>query len=155
MIARVIEETPLIQRVRAILLTEDNKLLFIKRIKPNSTAPYWVAPGGGVEREDVNLLDALSRELYEELGASYEVLRYAFMLEHIKAEKNLEEHFYICRLHGYDLSLRNGPEFDDPSRGQYIPDKIALTAEAISAINIKTVELQDWLLDNLDLLPQL
>lgn len=141
-----------IQRVRAILVTKQHRVLFIKRIKPNNAIPYWVAPGGGVEDHDRNLLAALQRELYEELGATYAVLRHAFTLEHHKANKNLEEHFYLCRLHQIDLSLRHGPEFSDPARGLYIPDEIALTAAAINAINIKTDELRLWLLANLDML---
>lgn len=147
-----IEEVPRIQRVRAILLTQQNDLLFIKRIKPNKSAPYWVAPGGGVETHDPSLLAALHRELYEELGATCKVLRWGFMLKHEKAGKLLEEHFYICRLVHYDLRLRHGPEFEDPARGQYIPDVIALETQALSRLNIKTPELTDWLLKHLELL---
>lgn len=147
--------SPLIQRVRAILLTEKNEVLFIKRVKPDKPTPYWVAPGGGVENEDADLLDALHRELDEELGAKAEVIKHGFVLRHNIAEKNLEEHFFVCRLLDYDLSLRNGPEFADPKRGDYIPDAIALNSEAISALNLKTTELREWLLDNLDSLRQL
>ncbi|MDQ7037562.1 MAG: NUDIX hydrolase [Anaerolineae bacterium] len=140
------------QRVRAILLTEQKQVLFIKRIKPHNPSPYWVAPGGGVEDDDESLLDALQRELCEELGATYEVIEVGFVLKHCKANKQLEEHFYICRLRDYDISRRNGPEFDDPTRGQYIPDAIELTAEAIQSIKIQTEELRQWLLGNLDYL---
>lgn len=143
------------QRVRAILLTEEKQVLFIKRIKPHKPTPYWVAPGGGVEDDDSSLLDALHRELDEELGATYEVLEEGFILKHHKANKQLEEHFYICRLLDYDISRRSGPEFDDPKRGQYIPDAIELTPEAIKSIKIKTKELRQWLLDNLDYLRSL
>lgn len=146
------EELPLNKRVRAILLTDENEVMFIKRIKPNNDAPYWVAPGGGVEEDDSNLLDALHRELEEELGATVDVIKHGFMLRHQKANKNLEEHFFICRLVNYDLSQRNGPEFDDPARGEYIPHAVALTTDAIDNINIKTTQLRDWLIDNL---PQL
>ena len=151
----IIEEIPINQRVRAILLTDDNQLLFIKRLKPNNRKPYWVAPGGGVETEDNNILDALHRELDEELGATIDVIQKGFVLRHYKGEKNLEEHFYICRLLDYDLSQRNGPEFDDPKRGQYIPDVVALTEKAINSLNIKTTELRDWLLENLHILRKL
>lgn len=150
-----IEETPLNQRVRAILLTDDNRLVFIKRVKPHKPTPYWVAPGGGVENEDDSILDALYRELSEELGATIEVIRRGFVLRHQKGDKNLEEHFYICRLIDYDLSQRNGPEFDDPTRGQYVPDVVELSEKAINALNIKTVELRYWLLDNLNKLRSL
>lgn len=149
------KEAPLVQRVRAILLTEEKRLLFIKRVKPNNTPPYWVAPGGGVEAYDNSLYDALARELSEELGAEAAVLEHGFVLHHEKAEKNLEEHFFVCRLLNYDLSQRYGPEFDDPSRGEYIPDEIDLNTQSIESINIKTGQLRDWLLDNLDMLREL
>ena len=31
--------------------------------------PYWLTPGGGVEPEDATVVDALHREVDEELGA--------------------------------------------------------------------------------------
>ncbi|MGJ3238697.1 MAG: NUDIX domain-containing protein [Anaerolineae bacterium] len=143
------------QRVRAIVITDDQRVLFIKRIKPNKTQPYWVAPGGGVEEDDTDILQALHRELYEELGAEVEVIQHGFVLRHEKANKHLEEHFYVCRLVRYDLSQRHGPEFDDPTRGEYIPHAIELTEDAITSINIKTTELQDWLINNLPTLKAL
>lgn len=137
------------RRVRAILLTPNKTLLFIKRVKPHKPQPYWVAPGGGVEAQDENLQEALKRELGEELGATIQVVRRGFVIFHTKAGKDLEEHFYICRLLNYDLSQRNGPEFDDPERGEYIPDEIELTPEAVNSIFIKTPQLRDWLLRHL------
>jgi len=142
-------EVNIIQRVRAILLSDNETLMFIKRVKPDpQIAPYWVAPGGGVEPFDDGLLGTLKRELMEELGARIDVLSHAFVLEHEKAGKALEEHFYVCRLIDYDLRLRHGPEFADPTRGLYLPDEVLLSFEALSAINIKTPELRDWLLCN-------
>ena len=140
------------QRVRAILLTGDDSVLLIKRMKPNRSASYWVAPGGGVEHGDADLIATLERELVEELGAVATVISTAFVLEHCKAGKQLEEHFFICRLHAYDLSKRYGPEFGDPSNGEYIPDEVPLNCAELSRINIKTPELRDWMIHNLDLL---
>lgn len=145
----------IVQRVRAIILTDANELLFIKRVKPGDRAPYWVAPGGGVELYDPDLQAALERELCEELGATVEILGEGFVLEHRAGGKNLREHFFICRLLSYDLSLRHGPEFDDPSRGEYIPDTVPLEPEIIHSLNIKTIEFQDWLIANADWLREL
>lgn len=141
------------QRVRAILLTGNNTILFIKRLKPHHSAePYWVAPGGGVERYDQSLMDTLERELCEELGATATVVDTAFILEHEKAGKQLEEHFFVCKLEHYDLALRHGPEFDDPDRGQYLPEEILLDETELQNINIKTPEMREWIIDNLDFL---
>lgn len=142
-------EQNLIQRVRAIILTENNSVILIKRIKPNDTPPYWVAPGGGVE-EDESLHEALHRELYEELGAKVDILDEAFVLRHHKAGKELEEHFFLCHLADFDLSHRHGPEFDDPARGEYIIEEIPLTESGLTSIHIKTDELRGWLLDQLE-----
>jgi 8-oxo-dGTP pyrophosphatase MutT (NUDIX family) len=148
-------EPSLSRRVRAIVLVPQGGILFIKRVKPNNSLAYWVAPGGGMETEDANIYAALRRELLEELGAKVDILGDAFVLRHHLGGKNLEEYFVICRLQGYDLSLRHGPEFDDPTRGEYIPDEIPLTAEALSAIYIKTPELLTWLIENLTTLQSL
>lgn len=144
------QESPLDRRVRAILLTEDRHILFIKRIKPHKPQPYWVAPGGGVEDFDLNLESALTRELNEELGAIVDILRTGFILRHSKAGKNLEEHFFLCRLHQINLHERSGPEFADPSRGSYLPDYVPLERNAIQQLNIRTIELKTWLLEHLE-----
>jgi len=139
---------PINQRVRAIILTDSGKLLFIRREKPNKPA-YWVAPGGGVEEIDTDILSCLHRELYEELGARVEVITHAFELRHHKGGKNLEEHFYICRLISYDLNERHGPEFDDPARGEFIPVEVEIDPGVLRGLDFKTPELRDWIIDNL------
>lgn len=130
-------------------------MLLIKRIKPNGSASYWVAPGGGVEYGDTDLIATLERELYEELGAVATILGTAFVLEHKKAGKQLEEHFYICHLRDYDISKRYGPEFSDPDNGEYIPEEVPLDSFELGRINLKTPELRDWMIRNLDTLRSL
>ncbi len=152
MLAEIRPHSRVNQRVRAILLTGNDSVLLIKRVKPNTSASYWVAPGGGVEHQDVDLIATLERELHEELGAIATVLDTAFVLEHQKAGKQLEEHFFVCRLHDYDLSKRYGPEFSDPARGEYIPEEVALDPFELCRINLKTPELRDWMIRKLDYL---
>ena len=142
-----------VRRVRAILLTERDSLLFIERHK-RDRPPYWVAPGGGLHAgEDPE--QGLRRELREELGAEVEILRRAFVLRHRIAGKELEEHFFVCRLLTYDLKLRDGPEFGDPSRGSYEPAEAPFDEAAIAALPLKTPQLQEWLLAELPLLRDL
>ena len=154
MLANTKQSIAINRRVRAILLTKKGSVLFIKRVKPRQSSPYWVAPGGGVEHGDLNLFATLERELYEELGAVATVLDTAFVLEHRIAGKELEEHFFICLLEDYDISKRCGPEFDDPTRGEYIPVEVPLDVESLVNINIKTPKLRDWIVNNLDYLQQ-
>ena len=101
------------------------------------------------------MIAALERELYEELGAVATVLDTAFVLEHQKAGKQLEEHFFICRLENYDLSKRYGPEFNDPARGEFIPEEVPLDSFELRRINLKTPELRDWMIGKLDYLRDL
>lgn len=138
--------------MRAILLTGDGSILLIKRVKPDRSAPYWVAPGGGVEWTDFDLITALERELYEELGAAASVLATAFVLEHEKAGKQLEEHFFVFLLHDFDLSKRYGPEFSDPARGEFIPEFVALDRAPLDEIRFKTPELREWMRHHMDYL---
>ncbi len=152
MLGNTTSERVINQRVRAILLTGRDSVLLIKRVKPHKRRPYWVAPGGGVESWDSDLVSALERELVEELGARAIVLESAFVLEHRKAGKQLEEHFFVCLLQEYDLSKRYGPEFSDPARGEYIPQEVPLDALELCQIHIKTEQLRDWMLRNLDYL---
>lgn len=145
-----------IERVRGIILTDSQHLLMIKRIKPDRPyEPYWVAPGGGVETHDHSLHGALVRELYEELGARVTILHEGFVLHHVQKGKNLKEYFYVCRLIGYDVTLRTGPEFSDPSRGLYLPDEVPLQARTLAQVNFKTPELREWLIGNLQALKHL
>ena len=155
MLAEVKTRQAINQRVRAILLTGSDSLLLLKRVKPHKRQPYWVAPGGGVEPCDASLIAALERELREELGARAIVLHSAFVLEHRIAAKELEEHFFVCMLLEYDLSQRCGPEFADPSRGEFIPQEVPLEAQALRGMHIKTWQLRDWLLRNLDSLREI
>lgn len=67
---------PVVKRTaRAILLELDPddpygpaSIVLIRRVRPGSPHPYWITPGGGVEREDRTVVEALHREVDEELG---------------------------------------------------------------------------------------
>jgi predicted house-cleaning noncanonical NTP pyrophosphatase (MazG superfamily)/8-oxo-dGTP pyrophosphatase MutT (NUDIX family) len=140
--------------VRAILLDDDGRLVLFHRVKPGR-APYWSAPGGGVEPEDAGPEAALRRELDEELGAVVGSLRQVFVC----LEQTLGLHylttFYLCRLVSLDLSRRHGPEFDDPSRGAYDVDRVPCTAAAVEAIDLSPAPLAAYLRAHAEELPSL
>jgi len=100
------------KRVRAIII-KDNKVLTIKRTKPDAT--FWVFPGGGVEEGETNE-KALIRECKEELGVNIQVCN-LFLEMDSKIPKTLgqREYFYLCDIEGGKLGTGDGPEFNDSS----------------------------------------
>jgi ADP-ribose pyrophosphatase YjhB (NUDIX family) len=130
------------QRVRAILVTPGNDLLTIRRERPGQP-PYWVLPGGGVEPGE-DLQAALGRELREEIAATAHV----HSLLHVLDRGDERQYFYLARAGTWsaEASARSGPEFADPARGGYHLQAVPLTAEAVSAIDLKPGELAEILL---------
>lgn len=132
-------------RVRALPVTPDGSLLTIQRIRPGQD-PYWVLPGGGVE-EGETLEDALERELREEIAATASIHSLLYILRCDDGH----QYFYLTRLHAWSAQAtdRTGPEFTDPTRGQYHLQLIPLTAGAIEAIDLKPDALAQVLLAHL------
>src|SRR5581483_3398022 len=101
------------------------EILLIKRTKPGR-APHWITPGGGMEPTDRTVVDALHRELLEELGAKAVDIVPAFVdtvpyghhddgpaVVHPHGVK--VQHFFVCRLASMDPALRHGPEIEEPN----------------------------------------
>ncbi|MFG2060305.1 NUDIX domain-containing protein [Micromonospora sp. NPDC048871] len=131
--------------VRAIPVDENDRLVLIKRIKPGQ-APYWTTPGGGVESTDVSLEAALRRELHEELGASADRFAQVFLFTAPVGDGVSVQHFYVCRLLELREDARTGPEFDDPSRGDYQLDRV--TIEKLPAVDLKPAGLTEFIASN-------
>jgi len=53
--------------VRALLVDESEQILLLRGTVPTTGAPFWFAPGGGIEPGE-SAPAALGRELSEELG---------------------------------------------------------------------------------------
>jgi len=60
------------------------------------------------------------------------------------------QYFFVARLTSLDLSLRNGPEFDNPAKGRYDPDRITLLDDgtAVGAIDLQPPELKAFIVAN-------
>ena len=128
-------------------------MILIKRTKPGM-APYWVTPGGGVEPEDATVVDALHREMDEELGAKVVDVVPAFVdtVEHI-ADGGVTgvkvQHFFICRLVSMDPSRRHGPEVDEPC-GTYGIVRIPFTRVGIASVEVVPLSLRHYLDGNIE-----
>jgi ADP-ribose pyrophosphatase YjhB (NUDIX family) len=132
-------------RVRALLITPGHELLTIRRVRPGQD-PYCVLPGGGVESGE-DLEAALARELREEIAAKADVCSLLRILE-----RDLDcQYIYLARVRTWsaDPGDRSGPEFTDPTRGEYHLQAIPLTAQALAAINLKPDSIAEFLLTHL------
>ncbi|QPP07632.1 NUDIX hydrolase [Streptomyces bathyalis] len=152
-------ERPVVKRTaRAILLDGDStgtlRLVLIKRTKPGRD-PYWITPGGGVEPGvDETVIDALHREVDEELGAKVTDVVPAFVdtVPHTAqdgAEGVKVQHFFVCRLASMDLSRRHGPEVDEPC-GLYEFVRVPFTREGIASVDVVPPALSAYLDKNIE-----
>jgi 8-oxo-dGTP pyrophosphatase MutT (NUDIX family) len=132
----------MIECVRAVLVTPGGGLLLIRRTWPGA-APYWVFPGGHVEPGDPGLRAALVREVREEVGADPQITGLLWVL----ADDYQRQHFYLGRIERWSEGDRTGPELDDPDRGEFSLEEIALTAEALNAISIDPEDIAGRLRD--------
>lgn len=135
-------------RVRAILIDSDNRLVLIRREKPG-VPPYYVAPGGGVETTDASFHAALRREMSEELGGTVKIHKLVYISESMRgSDLRVRQLYYVCRLLDFNLANRNGPEFLDPSRGKYIVERVALLPTALEKLRILSDDLKLFLIIN-------
>ncbi|WP_413102164.1 NUDIX domain-containing protein [Streptomyces sp. Inha503] len=159
-------ERPVVKRTaRAILLDGDTapRMILIKRTKPGQ-APYWITPGGGMEPEDATVVEALYREVDEELGAKVTDVVPAFVDTVPHPDESAEgaegsggvgatgvkvQHFFVCRLASMDLTRRHGPEVDEPC-GEYDVVSVPFTREGIASVEVVPPSLRAYLDANIE-----
>lgn len=150
-------ESPVVKRTaRAILFADDarpGELILIKRTKPG-LEPYWITPGGGVEPGvDRTVVDALHRELDEELGAKVTDVVPAFVDTVRDAEETpggvKVQHFFVCRLASMDPARRHGPEVDEPC-GEYEIVRVPFTPTGLTSVEVVPPTLRAYLTANIE-----
>jgi 8-oxo-dGTP pyrophosphatase MutT (NUDIX family) len=132
---------------RALLIDDDGYLVLIRRTRPGQ-APYWTTAGGGVEDGDASIEAAMHREVAEELGAKAVGSSQVFLHSWSTEDGLYVHHFLVTRLASMDLSARNGPEFDDPSRGAFDPERFDLRGAELAAIDLRPPSLKAFILAN-------
>ncbi|MFI9360091.1 NUDIX domain-containing protein [Kitasatospora sp. NPDC053057] len=158
---------PVVKRTaRAILLELDPddphgpaSIVLIRRVRPGAPHPYWITPGGGVEREDRTVVEALHREVDEELGGKIVDVVPAFVdtISHTHHDDGTllhphgvkVQHFFVCRLASMDLSRRHGPEVTDPN-GEYQVVRLPFTREGVTSVNVVPPRLRAYLAANIE-----
>ncbi|MGP3941231.1 MULTISPECIES: NUDIX domain-containing protein [Streptomyces] len=157
-------ERPVVKRTaRAILLEGEAapRMILIKRTKPGQ-APYWITPGGGMEPEDATVVEALHREVDEELGAKVTDVVPAFVDTVPHLDEGADgaggaegaggvkvQHFFVCRLASMDLTRRHGPEVDEPC-GEYDVVSVPFTREGIASVEVVPPSLRAYLDANIE-----
>ncbi|MFE4975596.1 NUDIX domain-containing protein [Kitasatospora sp. NPDC056651] len=158
---------PVVKRTaRAILLELDPddpygpaSIVLIRRVRPDAPHPYWITPGGGVEREDRTVVEALHREVDEELGGKIVDVVPAFVdtVSHTLHDDGTPlhphgikvQHFFVCRLASMDLSRRHGPEVTEPN-GEYEVVRLPFTREGVTSVNVVPPRLRAYLAANIE-----
>ena len=108
--------------VRGIIY-DDNQMFFIHRVK--NDREYYVFPGGGVENRET-LLEALNRELSEEINVKVRFIKELYTL----VTEDRIEHYMLCQYLSGEFGIGNGPEYtanDYKTHGEYHPVKIKIT----------------------------
>nr|BFD92541.1 hypothetical protein KitaXyl93_39010 [Kitasatospora sp. Xyl93] len=118
-------------RVRAVLLTPNDTMLLIKRIRPGID-PYWVIVGGKIEPTDASPDDALLREVREEIAGEAEIVS---LLHTIETDDERQD-FYLATIDKWNFEDRTGPEFSQEGRGEYLLEEIPLTTDALDTVNL-------------------
>lgn len=106
-------------RVRAaMMILNEDRLLLVKHVDPQTAREWWIPPGGGLEPHDRSILDCAVREVYEETGLEVQVGRLIYLrefLENNPAVHHLELYFLAENFTG-ELTLENirgkGPDED-------------------------------------------
>ena len=132
---------------RAILIDDEGRLVLIRRTRPGQV-PYWTTAGGGVEDSDASVEAALHRELAEELGAAAAGASQVLLFSEQSARGTAVAHFFVARLVSLDIAIRTGPEFADPARGAYDPDRIDLRGNALEATDLRPAGVKAFILAN-------
>jgi len=132
---------------RAVLIDDEGRLVLIKRTRPGQV-PYWTTAGGGVEDSDASVEAALHRELAEELGAKATAAARVFLFSDTRGRGITVAHFFVARLVSLDVTARTGPEFADPDRGTYDPDRVDLRGNALESVDLRPPEVKAFILAN-------
>jgi len=112
------------RRVRAVII-EDGKVLTIRRHRPDKDKHFWVFPGGGREEDEADV-QALVREVSEELGIAIEIESwYATELFKGPEDKEAQEEvFYLCHIRQRSGEIRY---IDAPKNGTYDPEWLEIS----------------------------
>jgi 8-oxo-dGTP diphosphatase len=88
---------PVLLVVAVALVDVDGRVLLAQRPEGKSLAGLWEFPGGKIDPAESHI-DALRREMREELAADVDVHELVFATTHAYPERTVELFFYRCAL---------------------------------------------------------
>ena len=95
----------LVEVVAGLIQDEKGRFLVTRRRAGSHLAGFWEFPGGKRESGE-SLVDALRRELAEELSARFEVGERVETVQWEYPERTIVIHFYRCRLESGTIEPR-------------------------------------------------
>ncbi|MBA4319539.1 MAG: DNA mismatch repair protein MutT [Flavobacterium sp.] len=132
------------KRVRGILIN-DRTIVIIKRVKKYET--YYVFPGGGVKKDE-DLIQALKREIKEELGVDADVEKLLIEKRFDKSGVDQIEYFYLCKITGGPLGTGDGPEYQAENKYEGTHEPIQLPISDIKDLNLLPLDVKNLVLEN-------
>jgi len=97
-------------RIRAAaIIVNNNKVLLVKHVHPETGYTWYVPPGGGVKEIDSSIFDCAKRETFEETNLKIEVSRLLYIREFYdkENEKLNIELFVLADAFEGEIDLKN------------------------------------------------
>lgn len=134
----------MLQRIRAAaIITDNDKILLVKHVHPETKYEWWVPPGGGIEEVDNSIFDCAKRETFEEANITVGVSRIVYVREFLDKEnqKLNIEFFVLAESYSGEIGLKNiqGNGLDE----QYIKEVKWLSKEDLQNIVVFPEILKD------------
>lgn len=125
---------------RAILITQENKLLLMKRTKPGSV--YYVTIGGGID-EGETAEQALIRELKEESGSIVTNIQFVFHYDDWEKQNSVD--FFVCQ--EIKRTTPTGAEWTKWNSDDNRYELVEFSGDELSDLPLKPDNIKDKIID--------
>jgi 8-oxo-dGTP diphosphatase len=93
------------------IIFKDDKIFLCRRNANKSLAGYWEFPGGKIESGETDV-DALSRELHEELGMKVKIIEHFKTVIHPYEAFTIELIAYTCQFQEANYTLTDHDKYE-------------------------------------------
>lgn len=130
-------------RAAALITNNQNEILLVQHVHPQTGTEWWVPPGGGLEDKDKTIFDCANREVYEETGLTVSTEKIAYIREFQDEENESLNVEIFCTTSKFSGSLTikniqgNGPD------EHYIKNACWFSKDALNKIVVYPEELKN------------